>query len=337
MATPFCLQHLCRPVSDRVPIFEQHDDLILVTDPQGVIMFHHTDDLPEPTGRLRRRHLVAAIAERVGFDTDTADELLETIETVIERNAGRHERYAILPRAGAVDARPGGFPGYVVLTRLHTYEPLIRFSSEIANDTGLDVCDVELALAIIIKMVEGASETAAVYVPGWGYHGDEAALDRVRRESRRELVAHYRANPATTWVLQCNPKMWDIHGFIDENGELPSSWSIVRYRDQITEGDRVVLWLAGPDAGVYAIGEVVGAPERDRVASNRLAHNTAPEWEWFVPIELDLDLFDSPIPRAALKADPRFSNQPIIRVPGAANPHPLDRDSFDAILDRVEF
>ncbi|MCB0966073.1 MAG: EVE domain-containing protein [Ilumatobacter sp.] len=299
-------------------------------------MFHDTDEVPEPTNRLRRRHLVAAVAERVELDEAAAGTLMDVIEGVIDRNAAQHERFAVLPRAGTVAARPGGFVGDAQLTARDTHEPLIAFSAEIADTASLTIDQVELAVAIITKMVESAPDEAAVYVPGWGYHGDDVALERVWRQDQQELVDEYRKHPTTTWVLQCNPAKWDVFGFIDETGELPTSWSISRNLDQIAEGDRVVFWLSGRDAGVYAIGDVLEAPRLGHVDSDHLGDDADHVWEWFVPIALDLDLFDTPVLRSDLKHDPRFADEPIIRVPWAANPHPLSTEAFGAILDRID-
>src|SRR5690606_13608013 len=122
----------------------------------------------------------------------------------------------------------------------------------------------------------------------------------------------------------------------EETGELPWSWSVSRYLDQIGEGDRVVFWLAGEQSGVYAIGEVLGPPESGQVNADHVDGEAPHRWEWFVPIALDLDLFDEPIPRSELRTDPRFADQPIIRAPWAANPHPLSHDALLAILDLVQ-
>ena len=52
-------------------------------------------------------------------------------------------------------------------------------------------------------------------------------------------------------------------------------------------------------------------------------------------LDLFLDLFDRPVKRTVLKADPRFAGESILRQPFAANPHRLSPIAFDAILERV--
>jgi MoxR-like ATPase len=36
------------------------------------------------------------------------------------------------------------------------------------------------------------------------------------------------------------------------------TWTVSRYKAEIAEGDRVLLWQSGPRAGLYAVGQVVG-------------------------------------------------------------------------------
>lgn len=74
-----------------------------------------------------------------------------------------------------------------------------------------------------------------------------------------------RADDATAWILQANPREWDVGRFIADvrHGRTDgvTSWLAPRHRQRIAVGDRVFLWVSGKghDAGIVAAGEVVEA------------------------------------------------------------------------------
>lgn len=56
------------------------------------------------------------------------------------------------------------------------------------------------------------------------------------------------------WIFQANLQFYDIIGAL-RDGKL-KSWTIKTHKDEIAEGDRVIVWVAGADAGCYALCEV---------------------------------------------------------------------------------
>ena len=159
-----------------------------------------------------------------------------------------------------------------------------------------------------------------------------AVLDAVER---RGFIDHLRGLRRRVWLVQVNPDKFDVVASIAKEGLLPDTWSVGRYLDRIQPGDVVVFWVSGRDAGVYAIGEVCSVPF-DGTVNPEHAIDPNPGWRHFIEIDLYLDLFDGPVLRSDLMTDPRFAGQSIIRVPRAANPHGLDRDALEAILDRLD-
>jgi predicted RNA-binding protein with PUA-like domain len=168
-------------------------------------------------------------------------------------------------------------------------------------------------------------------VPGFGYHGPEDALLAAQQQDLDEEIERLASAGTSIWLLQCNPDKFDIHGMLAD-GDVPLGWSVSRYLDDIREGDRVVFWISGRQAGVYALGEVVGPPQSGTSDPAYTGHD-GPAWDMFVPIDLTVELWDTPILRTALKADPRFAEESIIKIPAAANPHPLSARAFEAIIE----
>jgi hypothetical protein len=137
------------------------------------------------------------------------------------------------------------------------------------------------------------------------------------------------------WLLKSNPEVWNIwEWWEDGQGEL-ESWTISRRIDQVGRGDDFVLWVTGEESGVYAHGKVVAAPTGPQMAGG-------PHWQappdkpvWSVELATDDYLFDAPIYKSELEADPDFANALILRIPAAANPVPLTDVQWEAVRRRL--
>jgi EVE domain len=71
------------------------------------------------------------------------------------------------------------------------------------------------------------------------------------------------------WLFQANLKYSQILEAIQELDKI--YWLITRYDQEITPGDRVLIWIAGKQAGIYAIAEVYGRASRYRNLDNAYA------------------------------------------------------------------
>jgi hypothetical protein len=82
---------------------------------------------------------------------------------------------------------------------------------------------------------------------------------------------------------------------------------------------------------VYALGKVTGVPYWGRTGDGWSDPSENDREEWTVPMELTLDLRDSPILLSEL--DERFDGVTVVR--NTANPHPLDDRQWSAITEHV--
>lgn len=130
--------------------------------------------------------------------------------------------------------------------------------------------------------------------------------------------------------MQGNPRVTDI--VASSRAGLPDAWCVKRHIREIRRGDRMVLWLSGADAGVYALGEVAADVHPPEPSATDDA-GAAPVIK--ASLDLFVDLFERPVMRNLLKTDPRFAGEPILRQPFAANPHRVSAPAFDAILERL--
>lgn len=61
------------------------------------------------------------------------------------------------------------------------------------------------------------------------------------------------------WVFQCNPIFYDITGALKTG--RPIKWRVVAHKDRIKRGDKVILWVSGPEAGCYALADITSDVE----------------------------------------------------------------------------
>ena len=122
------------------------------------------------------------------------------------------------------------------------------------------------------------------------------------------------------WLFQGNPKYYRILQAIEEQEELP--WLVTRYSKEIQVGDRALVWMAGSEAGIYAIAEVNKPPEKEPELSDTQY--------WLMPDQAKLDkprvqlkflrkLLGQPLRRHELKQDQILRDLLVIRAPNSTN------------------
>jgi hypothetical protein len=131
-----------------------------------------------------------------------------------------------------------------------------------------------------------------------------------------------RATVTRHWLLQCNPKIWDVWSWWEDDNDL-GSWTVAKHLRDIQLGDRFVLWIGGPAAGIYAMGEVRSTSYQDQAADDGYWLTPPQGVVNLVDLAVDQYMFDSPITKASLAARPEFADSLIMRMPGYGNPIPL--------------
>lgn len=74
----------------------------------------------------------------------------------------------------------------------------------------------------------------------------------------RGLFALADEAPASNWIFQANPDLFDLSGALAELGEI--SWLVRQHSDKIHSGDTVFLWESGASAGVVALARIITDP-----------------------------------------------------------------------------
>lgn len=123
------------------------------------------------------------------------------------------------------------------------------------------------------------------------------------------------------WVFQANPARYRIHSSLAQ--ETEEWWNLNQHADKVQLGDAVAVWVSGSEAGIYALGRVVEGPitRPDSVQGQsywedgREGLKSKPR----VRVHYDRVLFDRPLLKVFLEADPELWDMQIIRAPRGTN------------------
>nr|WP_090276611.1 AAA family ATPase [Mycolicibacterium komanii]CRL70043.1 ATPase [Mycolicibacterium komanii] len=139
------------------------------------------------------------------------------------------------------------------------------------------------------------------------------------------------------WIFQSNPQLFDLREMLKKPNVGPGttdSWLLRQHVDEVADGDTVLLWVSGPDAGVYATGTVVGEsfvrPREDWEPDDAPAQSRA------IGYRLDQNLLDHPVRRSDLVNHPILRDLQIIKQPNGTN-FPVTHQQWEmlrTLLDR---
>ncbi|TDW98229.1 putative RNA-binding protein with PUA-like domain [Kribbella sp. VKM Ac-2566] len=151
------------------------------------------------------------------------------------------------------------------------------------------------------------------------------------------------------WMVKCNPSVWDLEGFLDDNGEVIDAWAVQEnYRSALMmPGDVVFFWVTGTDRqaltpGVWGVGHVVAPCDWD--VRQDVAEDSADNGYWldrdarlraFYFAYLELPLLDKPTPRAIIGTDPRLAKLEVLTSPQMGNPQYVSPSEAEALLELV--
>jgi len=122
------------------------------------------------------------------------------------------------------------------------------------------------------------------------------------------------------WLFQGNPKYYRIQEAIAAFETMP--WLVTRYSKEMQVGDGVLVWIAGTDAGIYAIAEVIEPPQ--------LLEKIPDAEYWTIPVSAKKDkpraqlrflrkLLGQPLRKHELKQDQILKDLLVIKAPNSTN------------------
>lgn len=124
-----------------------------------------------------------------------------------------------------------------------------------------------------------------------------------------------------TWIFQANPLLYRIEESL--RVEQKEKWNLRQHQRDVQIGDRVLIWIAGKRAGIYAIGEITTSPLIESDSPKGIGYWSdkrqgrrpiARVW-----VQYERVLLDRPLLRDFLKCDSALWNLKILRNPRGTN------------------
>lgn len=108
------------------------------------------------------------------------------------------------------------------------------------------------------------------------------------------------------WVFQGNPKRFNFPEAVAA-GSL-HEWSVSAHKDSIKPGDKVIIWIGGTDAGIYALAEVTTPPYDRKVQPDEKTWLGEAQFPIAAGIKITHDLTTQPILRAEVFSNADLKN-----------------------------
>lgn len=136
------------------------------------------------------------------------------------------------------------------------------------------------------------------------------------------------------WIFQANPNKYRIEEALQDRAE--DYWNLRQHAGDVHAGDRILIWVSGDEAGIYALGTVVTEP-----VVRTDAPESAPYWRPpenggrprpRVLVRFDQTYLDQPIKKTFLLTDPVLQGLRVISFPRATN-FPVTEEQWLALQE----
>jgi predicted RNA-binding protein with PUA-like domain len=124
-----------------------------------------------------------------------------------------------------------------------------------------------------------------------------------------------------TWLFQANPTKYEILRSLQ--AERVELWNVRQHAREVRVGDRVLIWLSGDDAGIYALGTILSEPHKtpDSPTGQQYWIESSEGRRPYPRVEVRYDrlLVDRPLSKAYLQAIPGLWGMRILEFPRGTN------------------
>lgn len=110
---------------------------------------------------------------------------------------------------------------------------------------------------------------------------------------------------ANYWLFQANPQVFQLRDAL--RAEALETFAVTAHKTEIVEGDRVILWQSGREAGCYGLATVTSAVGEWGISKEELAFfKSEVEEKARVKLKVNYNLWNKPITRDLLMGNPAF-------------------------------
>ena len=218
----------------------------------------------------------------------------------------------------------------IYLTKTGKSLPYVKFtnrSANITNEVMVKIIELDLLLSkkqIILYGPPGTGKTYNTRKMAISLLTLENTAEDIESIVRKDTIV---GTEKKIWLFQANPKWYRL---IDKlkHGSGKETWRVMRFKKEIKKGDIVVFWMAGENAGIYAVGEVLTDP-KEMLADEETNKFSTPEYLKEFPIiskpctrvwvKFNKILVDNPILKENIRSDKALRNLSVIKQPQGTN------------------
>jgi hypothetical protein len=115
------------------------------------------------------------------------------------------------------------------------------------------------------------------------------------------------------WVFQANPKFYRIIDALKAMDNAKWNWMVNQHKKKLQIGDKVIIWVCGDQAGVYALGTVTSEVKKFKDDNDAFYIDDSKSTERDrVNIRIDINLTTSgkPILKKEFLESPKLQDMP---------------------------
>jgi hypothetical protein len=121
-----------------------------------------------------------------------------------------------------------------------------------------------------------------------------------------EMDAQIRSDKAKAWILQASPRIYRLFDALrDERIGNDDVWKVTRYKNEILSGHIGLIWMAGKEAGIYALARITSNPkllvDSPASTSHWVLEKDKSQEKLRVKIKYVLRFVDNPLKKIQLK------------------------------------
>lgn len=102
------------------------------------------------------------------------------------------------------------------------------------------------------------------------------------------------------WIFQCNTKTYDLPAELRKGAV--KDLKVKAHSKSIKQGDKVIMWVVGPNSGCYALAEVTAALRQEVDDADVAPKRAGARAAYFVPLEITHNLADRPLLESHVQA-----------------------------------
>ncbi|HKM43823.1 MAG TPA: EVE domain-containing protein [Dysgonamonadaceae bacterium] len=130
------------------------------------------------------------------------------------------------------------------------------------------------------------------------------------------------------WIFQGNPKQFDFESAMKE--EAVETWTVTAHKSAIKEGDKVIIWITGENAGCYALAEVTSKPYEKTSAKDDKYWMEENKNNEVVDIKITHNIVDYPLLKDEIDAEKELTN---LKVGNQGTNFAATKEEYEKLLE----